>query len=214
MPNPWCDIPLADYEGHMTACGQLGPLADLFAAALAHAKPASVAILGIAGGNGLEAIDPRITRRIAGIDINPAYLEAVAQRHAALPGMELHCADLAAGLLGIPPADLVHAALIFEHSGAARCLDHALALVKAGGRFSTVLQLPSEVEQGVAPTGFASIQTLAAAFSFVDPAWLTTTLTARGYSLEAEQRRPLPGGKVFWLGVFGPANPPPGLSGA
>jgi hypothetical protein len=203
MANPWCDIPLADYEGHMDACGQLGPLADLFAAALAHARPASVAILGIAGGNGLEAVDPRITRRVAGIDINPAYLEAVAQRYGALPGLELHCADLAAGPVDILPADLVHAALIFEHSGAAQCLDHALALVASGGRFSAVLQLPSEIQQGVAATGFASIQSLAARFSFVAPAWLTTALAARGYALEVEQRCPLPGGKAFWLGVFG-----------
>ena len=56
----WLRVPLADYEGHMSAAGveQLAPLADLFRQALTQTNPESVAILGIAGGNGLEHIDP------------------------------------------------------------------------------------------------------------------------------------------------------------
>ena len=53
-------------------------------------------ILGIAGGNGLEHIDPAITTRTVGIDINAEYLEVVAQRHPNLHALELHHHDLAA----------------------------------------------------------------------------------------------------------------------
>ena len=54
--NPWLTLPLDDYEGHMGSAdvNQLAPLADLFGEALAHLRPRSVAVLGVAGGNGLE----------------------------------------------------------------------------------------------------------------------------------------------------------------
>ena len=65
MTNPWLSVPLADYEAHMRspAVQQLDALSDLFAEALAFCNPASVAILGIAGGNGLERIDPIVVQR-------------------------------------------------------------------------------------------------------------------------------------------------------
>jgi hypothetical protein len=51
MGNPWLSLPLEDYEGHMNSpeVWQLGVLCDLFAEALAICRPASIAILGVAG---------------------------------------------------------------------------------------------------------------------------------------------------------------------
>jgi hypothetical protein len=119
--DPWLDIPLGDYEAHMSApeVGQLAVLADLFAEALAVRRPPSVAILGIAGGNGLEHVDPRVTRRVVGVDIHPDYLETVKRRHTGRLNLELHCVDLGRNFLAVEPAELVHAALIFEHAGTA-----------------------------------------------------------------------------------------------
>ena len=204
MAKPWLNVPLADYEGHMSAAGveQLAPLAELFGEALGHCRPLSVAILGIAGGNGLAAIDPQVTRRIVGVDFNPIYLEATVRRYAHLDNLELHCADLAEEALACPAVAMVHAALVFEHAGTGRCLDNAAALVEPGGHLSVVLQLPSRIEQGVSPSGFASLQTLKQAFQFVDPAWLESTLTERGFALERHWCRELPAGKAFWLGIF------------
>jgi hypothetical protein len=205
MSTPWLHVPLADYEGHMTADGveQLTPLAELFQLAIAHARPASVAILGVAGGNGLDRIDPLITRRVAGFDVNADYLQSVAER---FPHVECHCTDLAREAVAVPPFELVHAALILEHAGTGRCLDNAVALVQPGGWLSVVLQLPSDAQAGVAPTPFPSIQTLKDIFRFIDPAWLTNTLAARGLLLESEIRRPLPSRKAFWLGIFRSAS--------
>ena len=98
--------------------------------------------------------------------------------------------------------DLVHAALIFEHAGIGRCLQNAVSLVAARGHLAVVLQLPSAIQAGVAPTPFSSMQNLKEHFAFVDPATLAQELLARGLALEHEQRRSLPGGKVFWLGIF------------
>ena len=54
------------------AVNQFGPLADLFGEALARLRPRSVAVLGVAGGNGLQHVDGSITIRVVGIDVNPA----------------------------------------------------------------------------------------------------------------------------------------------
>ena len=59
MANPWLSIPLQDYEGHMGRdnAQQLSVLSELFKRALDICTPDSVAVLGIAGGNGLEHLD-------------------------------------------------------------------------------------------------------------------------------------------------------------
>jgi len=71
MSDPWLSIPLADYEGHMGADNvqQLSALSGLFKRALDVCLPDSVAILGIAGGNGLEHTNPATIKRIVGFDI-------------------------------------------------------------------------------------------------------------------------------------------------
>ena len=102
---------------------QLGVLSDPFAEAIGCCRPFSIAVLGIAGGNGLDHIDSAITARVVGLDLNPLYLEAVRQRYSHLPGLDLHCVDLSERHVELEPAQLVHAALIFEHAGADCCLE-------------------------------------------------------------------------------------------
>jgi hypothetical protein len=202
--NPWLEVPLADYENHMNSAGveQLEALSELFAEALARCRPESVAVIGIAGGNGLDRIDSNVTRRVVGIDINPAYLDTVQQRFGQMPGLELVCADLAEPMDACSPVQLVHAALVFEHAGTDQCLDSALSLVGDGGWLSVVLQLPSDTAPGISKSQFASMQTLSAGFIIIDPANLRATLEARGFHMVRESRRALPAGKEFWLGIF------------
>ena len=204
MSNPWLEIPLADYEGHMESDGvqQLGPLSDLFAQALAFCRPATVAVLGMAGGNGLEHIDGRITSRVVGLDVNPSYLDAVRQRYPMVCGLELYCIDLAKEVVDLEPVELVHAALVFEHAGVGNCLKNALSLVAPAGALSAVLQLPSEIQQDVATSQFSSIQNLRSHFSLISPRWFRDALECRQFRLEYETRRSLPAGKGFWMGVF------------
>jgi SAM-dependent methyltransferase len=204
MSNPWLDIPLADYEGHMTSAEvqQLGALSDLFAEAIAFSHPASVAVLGVAGGNGLERIDSKMTARVVGLDVNPLYLDAVRRRYSHVAGLELHCIDLAEQVIELQPVQLVHAALVFEHAGVGRCLDNAISLVADGGALSVVLQLPAKAGQDVGRGGFASMQKLAPHFSLIDPMWLRKTLEERAFRLVCEARRSLPAGKEFWMGIF------------
>ncbi len=201
-PNPWLSIPLADYEGHMEAATQLRALSELFARALELCQPESVAILGIAGGNGLEHIDPVAVTRVVGIDINPRYLDEVRHRFDTHPNLELHCIDLSQGDAQIAPLALVHAALFFEHAGLDRALDNALSLVSRGGKLSVVLQLAATHQPNVTPTSYASMQTLTGNFSLVDTSHFRDLLATRGFKLLTDEFRPLPTGKALWLGVF------------
>lgn len=203
--NPWLSIPLADYEGHMDAAQQLTALSSLFARALDICQPVSVAVLGIAGGNGLEQI-PRAAAsitRIVGVDINAQYLDEVERRFGAELPLELHCVDLARDELRVPRVALVHAGLFFEHAGIGRALDHALALVAPGGYLSIVLQLPSSNQPGVTATPFASIQTLASSFALIDVPEFRGLLESRRFRLLQEEQLPLSTGKSLWLGIFG-----------
>jgi SAM-dependent methyltransferase len=75
MNNPWLDVPLADYEGHMALPGieQAQLLSDIFADVLAKFSPRSVAVIGCAGGNGFDRIPPAISR-VVGVDLNPRFV--------------------------------------------------------------------------------------------------------------------------------------------
>jgi hypothetical protein len=204
MSNPWLSVPLAEYEQHMNSAEvqQLGALSELFAEAIGRCSPSSIAVLGIAGGNGLEHIDSSITRRIVGLDLNPEYLQSVRERYSHLPGLDLRCVNLSEQRIALEPVQFVHAALIFEHAGIERCLENAIALTAPKGNLSVVLQLPVESGKAVGASRFASIENLHANFCFVQPASLSQSLAGRGFRLAHQTTRELPGGKAFWAGGY------------
>lgn len=204
MSHPWLDIPLADYEGHMDSAdvAQLTVLAELFKRALDFCRPESVAVLGIAGGNGLEQIDGSVTKRVVGVDINQRYLDETQRRFGALSGLELYCRNLGERSLDLDPVAMVHAALIFEHAGLGVALENALSLVVPGGKLSVVLQLPSMEEQGVTSTRYESLQTLSRHFTFIDVNDFQQLLGTNGFQLVEQETRSLPRGKSFWFGIF------------
>ncbi len=181
---------------------QLAALSGLFKRSLDLCQPDSVAILGVAGGNGLEHVEDRAIHRIVGIDINAQYLNRVRARFGHQAGLELHCVDIAAHELSIVPVALVYAALVFEHAGIARALDNALSCVAPGGHLAVVLQLPSS--QHVTSTPFPSIQSLAADFSLIDAQLFQNVMQANGFRLVVTDRASLPGDKALWFGLFRP----------
>ena len=180
---------------------QLRALADLFEEALAYCRPKSVAILGIAGGNGLERIDPGVTNQIVGIDIHPAYLQAVRERYPQLP-LRTRCVDLEHQTVNEEAVQLVHAALIFEHAGTEQCLRNAASLVAPHGHLAVVLQLPSGAQADVSPTQFQAMRSLGAHFRLVDQSKLHEGVESNGFTFVHQTRRELPSGKAFWLGIY------------
>ena len=198
-------IPLADYEQHMSSANvrQLGPLAELFAEVVALCNPSSIAILGIGGGNGLDRIPPSGTSRIVGIDINPSYLDAVRQRYDKVFDLELHCIDLAEGLINAEPVQLVHAALVFEHAGVGKCLQNAISLVSHDGFLSVILQLPgTNTAKMVGDSGIESVRALEQQFALIEPATLRDAVRGYGFRVAHEKLYSLDRGKGLWMGVF------------
>ena len=97
---------------------------------------------------------------------------------------------------------MVHAALLFEHTGLVGCLENSLSLVAPAGRLSVVLQMPGPGMPDVGPSPFPSLQALAPGFQLIEPAQFRVAMETRGFRLERADSHPLSAGKAFWHGIF------------
>ncbi len=204
MKNPWIDIPLADYEAHMDLphVGQTRMLSDLFAAALGRYEPRSLALLGCAGGNGLERIQAGSPLRVVGVDLNPTFVEEARRRFAGqLPGLELFAGDVQTEVFGFEPVELVFAGLLFEYVDVAVTLKRVAAMLTPDGRLVTVVQMPSETA-AVTPSPYTCLKSLAPILTHVDPGELARLAAVYGLR-EVESRSVEAGsGKAFCVQVF------------
>jgi SAM-dependent methyltransferase len=183
--------------------GQLAALEAIFADDLREIRPRSVAVIGCATGNGFGQIDPTVTRRIVGVDLNPEYLEILRSRHATrLANLELICGDIESADLGGPDFDLIHAALIFEYVDCGRALDRIVPALRHAGRLTAVLQMPSDQAPTVSRTAVESVRALGAILKLVEPSKLIALAASRGAALIDQRRVPLPGGKSFLVLKF------------
>ncbi len=203
-PNPWTVVPAADYERHMGVEGvdQLAPLAAIFQEVYLAAQPDRVLVLGCATGNGLEHVDPAVTQRIVGVDVNLQYLGVARQRFFHLgPRLELFCSE-AEKFRGAQPGsfDLVHAALILEYLHPEVLVRKIAEWLTPDGTCSVVLQLPGG-EAPAAPT--KTMQLIAKAMKLVPPDELTRLFEHYGLHRKRAKTVPLRHGKSFWVGLFG-----------
>ena len=147
MSNPWEEIRLEDYEKHMAqdSVRQQQALSGIMKAQLEAYPVRTAMIFGIAGGNGLEHIDPEKYDRVYGIDINREYLQTAEERFAGLgEKLQLMCLDLTKDAGKLPEAELVIADLVIEYIGYAA---FTAAVKQAGARFvSCVIQINPEKE--------------------------------------------------------------------
>jgi len=202
-PNPWSVVPAADYEHHMGPEGvdQLAPLSAIFQEVVLSAQPDRLLLVGCATGNGLEHVDPSVTRRIVGVDVNLQYLGIARQRFFHLgPRLELYNADITAFRTLPCSFDLIHAALVFEYLHPEVLVRRISEWLVERGTCSAVLQLPGG-EGPELPS--RTIQLIVRAMRFVPPEELTGLFAHYGLSLRRQREVPLRGGKRFWHGVFG-----------
>src|SRR5512138_331727 len=144
-PNPWTVVSAADYEAHMGPGGvdQLGPLSQIFQEVYAATQPDRVLLLGCGTGNGLEHVNPKVTARIVGVDVNLPYLGVARQRYLHLgPKLELYCGE--AERFRSPPGsfDLVHVALLLEYVRPEVLVRRIAEWLADRGTCSVVVQLP------------------------------------------------------------------------
>lgn len=204
MTNPWLEIPLADYEFHMSlpAIAQAEMLAVQFSDALRRFSPESVAVIGCAGGNGFDGI-PSETKRVVGVDINPDYIASASFRyHGRIPGLEFHVADIGSGPLPFCPVDLIYAALVFEYVPLPAALGNLSRVCRPDGRLVTVLQHPSPHVHAVSPSPYTSVQALVPLMRLISPGELAGCAAASGFDLESEQALVLKSGKEFTVQVY------------
>jgi len=196
--NPWLDIPLEDYERHMShhLVGQAALLSSLTKKYLDEVKPEAAIFLGIAGGNGLEHIDNNITRSVYGIDINPDYLNIAFDRyHHAIGSLQLVNLDIAANAETICRADFIWAALVLEYTGIDTALAFCTNNICKDGHLVISIQSNNNIKQSVSPTGIETVQKAGEIFSIIDPEQLLNKAAEAGYRVIGKEENFLPNGK-------------------
>ncbi len=200
-PNPWAVVQAADYERHMGPEGvdQLAPLASIFQEAYLAAQPDRLLVLGCGAGNGLEHVDPAVTKRIVGVDVNLQHLGIARQRYFHLGArLELYCAEMEK----FRPQgrfDLVHAALVFEYVYPEVLVRRISEWVSDEGACSVVLQLPGgdPVEAPSKP-----LRIIEQAAKRVAPEELTHLFEHYGLPGKRARVVPLKHGRQLWVGAF------------
>jgi SAM-dependent methyltransferase len=204
MCNPWLEIPLSDYESHMSlpTIAQAEMLAAELSAVLRRFSPESVAVVGCAGGNGFDRIPPT-TKRVVGIDINPSYIASASSRYLGrVPGLEFHVADVETAPLPFAPVDLIYAGLLFEYVSLPAALGNLARVCHPGGRLVAVLQQPSTRVHAVSPSPYRSVQALVPLMRLVPPSELAECAASSGFVLESEKTVVLKSGKEFVVQVY------------
>jgi predicted TPR repeat methyltransferase len=195
--NPWLDIPLEDYERHMSheLVGQSTLLNSLTKIYLEIIKPEGAIFLGIAGGNGLEHIDNNITKRVIGIDINQDYLETAFNRYShTIPSLQLMNLDIVKNSESIFKADFIWAALVLEYTGIDKALEFSKNNIRRGGHLIVSIQSNNN-KPSVSSTGIESVKRAGEIFSAVDPEELLRKSEESGFALIGKEENLLPNEK-------------------
>jgi hypothetical protein len=211
--HPWRGIDLDVYERHMSDArvGQLQLLREITGEQLAASPARTVGVLGVAGGNGLDLIDPSAVEAVYGFDINPDYLRACDARFREVFGERLHLVEASIDrALRIEPVDLLIANLIVEYVGGEEFGAFAAANAGRIGALSCVTQR-NDTAGFVSSTEYASaFDGLASVASDVDAQTLASVMAAAGFGVVLAREYPLPNGKTLVRHDFRVPSRPPG----
>jgi hypothetical protein len=205
MTTPWLNIPLEDYEGHMSlpAIGQAQMIAEQLDRALERWSPASVAVAGCAGGNGLDQIEGKSIERVVAVDVNPDYIERTRARYAnRLPRLECFCADVQSKSLSYDPVEFTYAALLFEYVDVRATLRTLRRNSLPGAVLTTISQLPHSTLDAVSSSPYRSLGSLAAVMNLVAPEALCQAATQVGFAMIDSTNIELSSGKTFCVQNF------------
>jgi len=206
MPNAWLSISLEEYEAHMSLpeIGQARALAEEMARLTSEFKPESLALLGCAGGNGLERVDPSITRKIVAVDVNPSFVATATRRHAGrfIRFQAAVCDVGVEGEIPFEPVDLIFAGLLFEYVPLAPALRFCRAGTKNGGLLACVVQRPCVILPEVTPSPYKSLEALSPHMRLVAPETLARGAEALGFTPLSSRPLAMPNGKVLQTALF------------
>lgn len=197
MQNPWEEILLSDYENHMSleSVMQLQGMNSIMAEQFSDYPVRTAMVLGVAGGNGLEHIDPRKYCVVYGIDINHQYLEQTEKRFPSLSGiLDLRRIDLMMEFDQLPQAELVIANLFIEYIG---YHNFRKAIQQIQPQYVTcVIQLNEEGPTWVSNSPYLHVfDKLDTIHCQMNEPELTNEMNSISFLLEKREERPLPNGK-------------------
>jgi SAM-dependent methyltransferase len=205
MRDPWLDIPLADYEGHMAlpTVGQSQLIAEELATIISTYSPRSVAILGCAGGNGFDRLVGTSVTRVVGVDINPEYIEQARRRYEGqISGLALHAADIQSSATLYDPVDLIYVALVLEYVDLQKAMSALQRHCKQDGVLAVLVQLPHDTMAHVSPSPYVSLQSLGSCMHLVSPEALREQARKVGFTPEQSRLLRATGGKHFRVDEF------------
>jgi hypothetical protein len=198
--NPWTDVSLDDYERHMAfpAVGQAVMLSRELGHAIASVKPSSLALLGCAGGNGLDQMGVRNLARVVCLDINPNFVRQLEARYSRfVAGLECYVGEVESFRPDFS-VDLVFVGLVFEYTRLGESIAAVAHLVRDGGEVFSVSQLPGKAIATVTPSPYAeALGVVAGFFRYVDPRELANLAAKNGLALLEERTITLDSGKSF-----------------
>jgi hypothetical protein len=196
MKNPWEDISLSDYENHMSLEGvrQLQQLNYIMKEQFDIFPVSSAMVLGVAGGNGLEHVNPKKYQKIYGVDVNQKYLDETRKRFSNLgTAIQLLCVDLLEERKKLPEADLLIANLLIEYIGYESFNE---VVMKANPKFiSSVIQI-NESKEFVSDSPYLHVfDGLESVHCQVESGVLSENMANIGYANIESKDYPLPNGK-------------------
>jgi len=194
--NPWEEISLSDYENHMSldSVRQLQAMNEMMKVQFEAYPVKTAMVLGIAGGNGLEHVNPEKYSKVYGIDINESYLDAVKKRYSGLQGI-LECLriDLTCEADKIPEADLIIANLFIEYVGYDA---FKKSVLKSGVEYvSCIIQINTDNNWVSDSPYLHAFDGLDAVHHQMDENELIKVLCEIGYESVKTDEYPLPNGK-------------------
>lgn len=197
MEHPWQAMPLEVYEEHMSQVTQLQMLNKIMESQWqAYPQAVSAAVLGVAGGNGLEYSGKLET--VYGIDINPEYLRECSRRFGDMLGdrLKLLWMDLTDSEVELPKVDLLLANLLIEYVGTKIFCQKA---AQSQAKYITcVVQAVDTDQPFVSASPYrAQFDAISKLHSDVDRNSLCTELMAYGYQEVLHEEIVLTDGKRF-----------------
>ena len=199
MRNPWEEIRLDDYENHMKldSVMQLQTMNSIMKEQFEAYPASTAAVLGVAGGNGLEHVCRDKYKTVYGVDINEDYLKAVSERFRDM-GDVIKCLkiDLINEADRLPCADLVIANLLIEYIGY-DAFRNAVQKI-APSYVSCVIQINTDEKQWVSDSPYLhAFDRLDEVHHQMDGNELSSVLSGIGYTLIFHSSEKLPNGKAL-----------------
>lgn len=197
MDNIWEKIPLEDYEKHMSheTVGQLQLLSELTKKYLTRLKPETSIFLGVSGGNGLEHIDNKITKKVYGIDINNEYLRQTGIRFAnSIKNLDLINLDISDCAGEIEKVDFIWAALIFEYVEMNSCFKFISNNIQDNGYVIISIQVNNGAGS-ISKSGVETVKLIGQIFKSVDPTDLQSFASKFNFIEIGSEENFLPNGK-------------------